>query len=304
MKTPEVFAVKKFWGYLEGWISVVINTALFALKFWVGCQAGSVAMIADSWHTLSDTLTSVVVIVGFWIAAKPADHQHPFGHGRAETVAAIIIGTLLAVVGADFMMQSIRRLINYQSATFSIFAIVVFLISVFFKEALAQFSFWAGRKINSSSLMADGWHHRSDAIASGLIVVGALIGGYFWWMDGVLGIGVSLLILYAAFDIIRTASSVSMGEAHSEELEQRVRDIIRTSAPAVADVHQLRMHKYGDYIELTLHLCFPPEMSVREAHALAARVKYALKDAIQADTTVHLEPRASKNMGQERDRLR
>ena len=304
VKAPAAFADKKFWGYLEGWISIVINTALCALKFWVGCQAGSVAMIADSWHTLSDTLTSAVVILGFWIAAKPADHQHPFGHGRAETVAAIIIGTLLAVVGADFMIQSIRRLINYQSATFSMFAIVVFLISVFFKEALAQFSFWAGRKIDSSSLMADGWHHRSDAVASGLIVVGALIGGYFWWIDGALGIGVSLLILYAAYDIIRTASSVSMGEAHSAELEQRIREIVRATAPAVADVHQLRMHKYGDYIELTLHLCFPPEMRVDEAHALAARVKYALKGAIRAETTVHLEPLTPGNEGQERDRLR
>lgn len=291
---------KKSWGYLEGGISIALNTALFVLKFWVGRRAASVAMIADSWHTLSDTLTSAVVIMGFWIAAKPADHEHPFGHGRAETIASIIIGTLLMVVGAEFLIQSVTRLINYQSATFGIFAIAVFLASVLLKEALAQFSFWAGRKIDSSSLMADGWHHRSDAIASGLIVAGALLGGYFWWIDGFLGIGVSLLILYAAYDIIRTSTSISMGETYSPDLEKRVREIIRSAAPLAGDVHHLHMHKYGDHVELTMHMCFPPHMEVDKAHALAARVKYALKDALGAETTVHLEPFTHETPGEKK----
>ena len=281
---------KQSLGYLEGWLSVVINTALFALKIWVGTVAGSIAMIADSWHTLSDTFTSVVVILGFWASARPADGKHPFGHGRAEPIAAIIIGTLLVVVGIEFFRQSVTRLMHHQKATFGAFAMIVFLISVILKEALARFSIWAGRKIDSSSLIADGWHHRSDAIASALTVAGGLMGGYYVWMDGVLGIGVSGLILYAAYDIIRTSTSTSLGETHSSDLENRIRRIIKTAAPTAADIHHLHVHRYGDHIELTFHMCFPPAMRIDEAHQTAARVKYALKDALGAETTVHLEP--------------
>lgn len=283
---------KKYLGYLEGWLSVIINTALFALKFWVGTIAGSVAMVADSWHTLSDTFTSVVVILGFWISARPADGEHPFGHGRAESIAAIVIGTLLGVVGVEFLRQSVTRLAHYQAATFSSLAIVIFLVSVVCKEGLAQFSIWAGRSTGSESLIADGWHHRSDAIASALIVAGAILGGYFWWMDGVLGIGVSLLILYAAYDIIKASTSSSLGERHSPQLERRVRNIIRATAPSVKNVHHMHVHKYGDHMELTIHLCFPSDMHIDEAHAIAGKVKFALKEALGVETTVHLEPLA------------
>ncbi len=281
---------KKSLGYLEGWLSIVINTALFAFKFWVGTVAGSVAMIADSWHTLSDTFTSVIVIFGFWASAQPADGKHPFGHGRAEPIAAIVIGTLLGVVGVEFFRQSVMRLMHHREAIFGAFAIIVFLISVILKEALARFSIWAGRKTDSSSLIADGWHHRSDAIASALIVVGGAIGGYLWWMDGMLGIGVSVLILYAAYDIIIASTSASLGEMHSSDLEERIRTIAKSAAPTAMDIHHVHVHRYGDHLELTFHMCFPPSMKIEEAHQTAARAKYALKDKLGAESTVHIEP--------------
>lgn len=284
---------KQSWGYLEGWISIVLNTALFAVKFWVGTLCGSVAMIADAWHTLSDTLTSVVVILGFYIAGRPADNEHPFGHGRAEPIAAIVIGTLLAVVAVFFLQESVLKLVHperYPAAHFNWTAIVIFLISVFLKEALAQFSIWAGRKIDSSALIADGWHHRSDAVASALIVAGGFFAGSCWWMDGVLGVGVSLLIGYAAYDVIRSATSVSLGEAPSPDMERRIMEIIAATAPEITDVHHLHAHKYGDHLELTLHLCFPAAMTIETAHAISGRVKHALRRALNVETTTHLEP--------------
>jgi cation diffusion facilitator family transporter len=123
-------------------------------------------MTADAWHTLSDTLTSVVVILGFWISSRLEDEEHPFGHGRAEVIATIIIATLLAVVGINFLKDSIQQLIVQRSASFSTVGLVVFAISVVIKEGLARFSIWAGKKTDSKSLIADGWHHRSDALAS------------------------------------------------------------------------------------------------------------------------------------------
>ncbi|GAI77757.1 unnamed protein product, partial [marine sediment metagenome] len=155
---------KIFLGYLEGIISIFLNTFLFGLKYWVGMKTFSIAIIADAWHTLSDSLTSLVVIIGFKISSKPADKEHPFGHGQAEIVSSIIIGTMLAIVGFNFLIASIQRFTNQQSAVYGTSAIIVFLISVIVKEGLAQFSIRAGKKIDARSLIADGWHHRSDAL--------------------------------------------------------------------------------------------------------------------------------------------
>jgi cation diffusion facilitator family transporter len=129
-------AEKRRLGYREGVISSVLNTVLFGLKFWVGTAVGSVAMIADAWHTLSDTLTSLVVILGFWISSKPKDDEHPFGHGRAELIASVIIGTLLGVVGLNFLKESWNQLGEHQAVEYSTISIIVFGISVAGKEAL------------------------------------------------------------------------------------------------------------------------------------------------------------------------
>jgi cation diffusion facilitator family transporter len=277
-------------GYLEGWISIVLNTLLFGIKYWAGGRIGSVSMVADAWHTLSDTLTSVVVIVGFWIMAKPADERHPFGHARAENIAAIIIGVLLAVVGVFFGWESVQRLLRRQAVFFSLFAIVVFLASALLKEGLAQFAFWAGKKASSQAVVADGWHHRSDAIASALIVVGAALGGRLWWVDGALGIGISLLIVWAAVDIVRSTSSILLGEAPSEELERAVLAVVQREYPLVNDVHHLHLHRYGQNMELTLHLRLPPAMSVGQSHEIGRRIEERLRDELHLEPTVHIEP--------------
>jgi len=134
-------------GYEVAWISIALNIVLFALKYWAGLTFHSVAMIADAWHTLADSLTSLVVIAGFWIACRPADEKHPFGHGRAEAIGSIIIGTLLAVIGFHFLMESLSKLKNYEPAEFGIPAIIIFTASTVAKEGLAQISIWAGKKI-------------------------------------------------------------------------------------------------------------------------------------------------------------
>ncbi len=276
-------------GYLEGWISVFLNTVLFGVKFWAGTRFSSVAMVADAWHTLSDTLTSIVVIVGFFIASRPADKGHPFGHGRAEPIGAVIIATLLAVVGVNFFIESVTRLRHFQSASFGMAAVIVFLVSAVLKEGLAEFSYWAGRKIGSASLKADGWHHRSDAIASALIVVGALFGRSLWWVDGAMGIVVSLLILYATVDILRSSATSLLGEKPTPDLEKRLAALIAALAPSASHFHHLHVHSYGEHRELTFHLDFPPALALHEAHLLASRVEAAIREEMGAEATVHIE---------------
>jgi cation diffusion facilitator family transporter len=278
-------------GYTEGWLSIILNTILFGVKIWAGLRSDSVAMVADAWHTLSDTFTSLIIIAGFWLAARPPDKQHPFGHGRAEVCSAIIIGTLLAVVAISFLTESVMRLENYQAARFTSLAIIVFGVSVVIKEALAQFAFWAGRKIDSRALLADGWHHRSDAIASGLIVAGALAGSYFWWIDGVMGIFVAALILYVAYGVLKGAVSSILGERPDPRLEEQIRTIITQTTPVASCVHHLHLHRYGEHVELTLHVKLPQQMKLEEAHELASRLEEAIRTELNIEPTIHLEPR-------------
>jgi len=263
-------------GALVGWTSILLNVVLFVLKMWAGMVTGSVAMIADAWHTLADSVSSVIVLVGFKLGAQPADRKHPFGHGRAELIAAVMIGTLLLLVGLGFGREAVMRLLDREPAEFSVFAIVVFGVSAILKEGLAQWSVRVGRRIDAPALVADAWHHRSDAIASAVIVVGALLGGRFWWVDGVLGLAVAAMILHAAYDIIKDAAERLMGSVPDAVFEARVREVVCAVAPCDAELHHLHLHSYGGHHELTMHLYLPAEMTVADAHAISERVEEAL----------------------------
>ncbi len=279
---------KTYIGYLEGTISVVINTILFGLKYWVGIQTFSIAIIADAWHTLSDTLTSMVVIVGFKMSSKPADKKHPFGHGRAEVISSIIIATLLAVVGFSFLLASIQKYRNQESASFNKLAIIMFIISVIAKEGLAQYSFRLGKNINSQSLIADGWHHRSDAIASMMILVGMFVD--FWWIDSIMGILVSLIIFYTTYKILKESISILIGEEPSETFKADIIEIVTRSISHDVSLHHLHSHIYGDSKELTFHIKLPADMKLEEAHKIAEKLEKEIKNEMDIDTTIHIEP--------------
>ena len=281
---------KTFIGYLEGTISIILNTFLFGLKYWVGIKTFSIAIIADAWHTLSDSLTSLVVIIGFKVSSKPADKKHPYGHGRAEIISSVIIGTLLAVVGVNFLIASIQRFINHQSASYGNLAVIVFVISVIVKEGLAQFSMRAGEKINSQSLIADGWHHRSDALVSFLVLVGIFTGKYFWWVDSIMGIAVSLVIFYTTYTILKESISTLIGEEPSKDFEAEIRKIVTNNISHDVKLHHLHSHKYGDNKELTFHIRLPADMRLEEAHKISEKLEKKIREEMNIETTIHIEP--------------
>jgi len=281
---------KIFIGYLEGTISIILNNLLFGLKYWVGIKTFSIAIIADAWHTLSDSFTSLVVIIGFKVSSKPADKKHPYGHGRAEIISSVIIGTLLAVVGVNFLIASIQRFINHQSASYGNLAVIVFVISVIVKEGLAQFSMRAGEKINSQSLIADGWHHRSDSLVSLMVLVGIFMGGYFWWVDSIMGIIVSLVIFYTTYIILKESISILIGEEPSEDLEAEIRKIVANSVSHDVKLHHLHSHKYGDNRELTFHIRLPVDMRLEDAHRITEKLEKKIKKEMNIETTIHIEP--------------
>ncbi len=183
---------KKKYINREGWMSIIGNILLFGLKYWAGIVTGSLALIADAWHTLSDSISSVIVLIGGRISRKPADDDHPFGHGRAEHISAIIIGVILAVIAFEFVVSAVGKFGKHEKTVFGTFAWVATIISIVVKEAMAQYAFWAAKKTNSTILKADGWHHRTDALSSVIILIGIAVGSYFWWTDAVLSFLVAL----------------------------------------------------------------------------------------------------------------
>ena len=275
---------------MEGWSSVIVNTILFILKYWAGIATGSLALIADAWHTLSDSVSSVIVLIGGKLSKKPADHDHPFGHGRIEHITAIIIGVLLAIIAFDFMVQSVTKFSSQEAVVYGKIAWIATIVSILTKEGLAQFAFYTARKTNSNILFADAWHHRTDALSSVIILIGLIIGKHFWWTDAVLSFIVAVMIGYASFDILKKEVKSLMGEQPPDELLK----LIITAAQETSDIplhmHHIHIHSYGDHSELSCHIKLPRGMTLFEAHEICTRVEKGLLNQFGYIATVHAEP--------------
>lgn len=276
---------------IEGIISVIINVLLFAFKYIVGMLTGSLSIMADAWHSLSDCISSIIVIIGGVFSKKPADKEHPFGHGRIELITSFIVGIMLVFIGYSFFSEAIKNILNKKTASFTIIAIVAMIVSIVVKELLAQYSLWGYRKSGSKSLYADAWHHRSDSITSIIILVGILVGKNLWWMDSVLSILVSLVIFYAAFDVIKSSIEPLIGEYPSEDIIKDINSIANelNINNDNSNLHHFHIHTYGDHTEITFHMRFPKDMTVEEAHDKVSVLEKSIRDKMNMESTIHIE---------------
>ncbi|HRZ42439.1 MAG TPA: cation diffusion facilitator family transporter [Bacteroidales bacterium] len=278
------------YGYLEGIISIVVNTLLFVIKYWAGIISGSIALIADAWHTLSDTISSVVLLFGIRLSSRKPDKEHPFGHRRWEQVTAILIGFILGIIAWSFLVASYERFMAREVAHFGTIAIVVTIISVVVKEGLAQLAFYYARKTSNVAIRADGWHHRSDALSSVVLLIGLMFRHQFWWIDSVAGAIIALMLFYTTFDIIRDAISNLLGEEPGEELIREITRIANETAGSDLQPHHFHIHNYGTHRELTFHIRVHPASDVKTAHCLATSVETSLKEQLHITSTIHIEP--------------
>jgi cation diffusion facilitator family transporter len=276
-------------GFRVGILAIIINIILFGLKYWAGAVSGSVALIADAWHTLGDSISSMILITGIYFARIPADKKHPFGHGRAELLTSIAIGFVLVLIGFNFLMESIQRLKDHEDVSFGTIAIVVTIISVLSKEAMARIAFWAGKTENAKSVIADGWHHRSDALTSVVILLGILLGKYFWWIDGVLGTIVSILIFYTAYKIVKEATDTLLGEVPEKELLKKIEDIAKEVYGKNLGLHHFHVHKYGHHTEMTFHIILPENMELKDAGKITQALFERIKNDLNIIATIHID---------------
>ncbi|SHF39672.1 cation diffusion facilitator family transporter [Mariniphaga anaerophila] len=274
----------------EGWLSILGNIVLFGLKYWAGVVTGSLALIADAWHTLSDSVSSIIVLIGGKISRKPADDEHPFGHGRAEHIASVIIGVLLALIAFDFVINAVRKFSAQEQTVFGTIAWVATIVSILVKEGMAQYAFWAAKKADSSILKADGWHHRTDALSSVVILVGIALGNTFWWTDAVLSFIVALMIGWASYQILATEIKALLGESPSDDLVLSIRKAIQEDFDEPLHLHHIHLHNYGRHTELSCHIKLPPDMTLEEAHEICTKVERTIMQKFGFYTTVHPEP--------------
>jgi cation diffusion facilitator family transporter len=274
----------------EGWISILVNLVLFVVKYWAGVVSGSLALIADAWHTLSDSISSVFVIISAKIAFKQPDKDHPFGHGRYELVTSIVIGILLVLIGANFVREGILKLMEREEASYGTIALIVTIISLIGKELLAQYALWGYRKTKSETLKADAWHHRSDALSSVVLLIGIIVGKHFWWSDGILSILIAGFILYAAYEIISKSIHRLLGENVSADFVEELAKVSNEVAGHDVFMHHVHIHNYILHKELTFHICLPPELTISEAHNKVDKIEKEILKRYEIECTIHVDP--------------
>jgi cation diffusion facilitator family transporter len=278
------------YGVLEGATSIAVNLVIFVVKLVPGIMIGSISLIADAVHSLGDVLSSGVVIWGFRAAAKPSDREHPFGHGRVETVATLVIGIMLFVVAWEFAQNSVIRLLSPRPVAASTGLLAILVATVVLKEWLTRFARTLGRAIRSSALEGDAVHHRSDVFAT-MVVIGSLIAARFslHFVDAIGGLAVSGFIAVAGYRLARAAVSPLVGEAPSAQLITEIRETA-LGVPGVDGVHDVMVHSYGGLLITSLHIEVSSELDVTRAHEVAEAVETAVNDRFHGSSVVHVDP--------------
>jgi cation diffusion facilitator family transporter len=277
-------------GYTEGIVSIILNSVLFILKLWAGIVTGSIALTADAWHTLSDSISSIIVVIAVKLSAMKPDKEHPFGHGRWEQIAALFIAFLLAIIAFDFLKEAIILFQHREATTFGTLAIVVTVISIITKEALAQYAFYIGRKTDNLSIKADGWHHRTDALSSVVVLIGILFAKQFWWIDSVLGVIISMMLFYATYQIAKEAIAKLLGEKPSQDLIDKITDSVKHLHKGDLHLHHFHIHNYVAHQELIFHIKLDNALSIESGHKIATDIETVILEKFGIIATVHMEP--------------
>lgn len=289
-KDVQISTVRAQYGRIGGWVSIIANIFLFVAKIIVGLMINSIALIADSIHSLSDVSTSVIVIIGYRISEKPADREHPFGHQRAEYVATLIIAVLLAVAGVEFIRSAVLRLHNPGITTVTYGVLLFIFLTVVVKAWLGELAKYIGKLIDSQMLRADALHHYTDSISSILVLLA--IGGSklgYTFLDGVGGILVGVLLIFAGVKIAREAVDTLIGKPPTPELVHKIQQICH-SVDNVLNSHDIVVHSYGNQIFISTHVEVDQKESSIIAHDIGDAVERMLAEQLDAYCTVHVDP--------------
>lgn len=280
-------------------VGSVGNLALLIFKLIAGVLGHSSAMIADAVHSLSDFVTDIVVLIFVRISVKPQDASHDYGHGKFETIATFLVGLALMMAAVGIIVPGVQKLILWwngaELAAPGWIALWAALVSIAVKELLYQMTVRKGKALNSQLMVANAWHHRSDALSSVGAAIG--IGGAIWlgqrWtmLDPLASVVVGLMLVKVAWELLKTSMAELTEGSLSEETEQEIIELI-CSVPNVQEPHNLRTRRIGNHIAIEAHIRMDGNLSLNEAHEQATAVERKLKARFGSSTyvSIHMEP--------------
>ena len=280
-------------------VGSIVNFLLLVFKFFAGIAGHSAAMLADAVHSLSDFIIDIVVIVFVRIAGKPEDKGHDYGHGKYETLATAIIGLLLLCVGFGIFWNGASSIYTFlrggQLESPGVVALVAALVSIVSKEILYQYTVIQGKKLNSQAVIANAWHHRSDALSSigtAIGIGGAILLGDHWRvLDPVAAVVVSFFIMKVSVRLLIPCVDELLEKSLPEDVEKEIEQTV-LSFPGVSQPHHLRTRRIGNYYAIELHVRMDGKITLEEAHSTATAIENKLKEMFGKGTHVgiHVEP--------------
>ena len=290
-KNTENPEVRERYGTLGGGVGIICNLILFIIKFSLGLLSGAVSVIADAFNNLSDIGSSVVSLLGFKLAKKPADPDHPFGHGRIEYMSAFIVAILICLVGFELFKTSVEKIFNPATISLSLFTVIGLIASILIKFWMFLFGRKLGRAISSASLIATSRDSLNDCIATSFVLLALLI--FKIWginLDAYMGVCVALFILWSGFLTAKETLSPLLGEPPAKELTKGIEDEI-LKRPEFLGIHDLIVHNYGPgRCFASVHVEVPEDINTLYCHELIDAAEVEVKEKLGIEIVIHMDP--------------
>lgn len=283
--------VREAYGVLSGAVGLACNVVLFLAKLVIGLASGAISIAADAVNNLSDGLSCLISIVGFKLAGRKPDAKHPFGYGRTEYIAGLIVALLICVVGLEFLKTSVSRILYPTPVVFSAVTLLVLALTMAVKLWMGAFNHAIGTRIDSPTLMAAKQDCLNDVITTGVVVVGMIAGRFTTLpVDGIVGVVVALFILWAGFGIARDTLSPLIGQAGDPEIAASIERVV-CACPGIVGVHDLIVHNYGVGKSLaSLHAEVPDTADIVAVHELVDEAERKVWEKTGVYTVIHMDP--------------
>ena len=287
-------AVRERYGVLSGGVGIFLNLLLSLGKFFAGVVTGSIAVTADAFNNLSDAGSSVVTLVGFKLAGQKADDGHPFGHGRIEYLAGLLVSLLILMVGVELGKTSIEKIIQPEEVAFSILSVGILVCSILIKLWMSLFNRKLGKRIHSAAMKATATDSLSDVVATSAVLAGTLIGHFAHVsIDGWIGVVVAVFILRAGWGAAKDTLNPLLGTAPDPELVKAIQQLV-LSHEQVVGMHDLVIHDYGPGRRMcSFHAEVPEGDDIMEAHDAIDHIEREIQEKFGIETTAHMDPIAT-----------
>ncbi len=283
--------IRTAYGKLAGIIGILTNSILAVSKFIVGLITGSLAISADGFNNLSDASSSIMTLIGFKLASKPEDKEHPYGHARMEYLTALVISFVILIIGGNFFRLSISKIFNPVNIHYTVAAIAILIISILVKLWQATFYKTASKAINSSALKAAAVDSRNDALATFFLLIGIAINKVTGLnIDGFLGMLIAVIIIISGISLIKETGNIILGKAPDPCLVLAIKEKI-LSYDGIYGIHDMVMHDYGPgRIFVTVHIEIDSKEDIMYSHELIDRIEHEVSEKFKINLVAHMDP--------------